>query len=194
MQAIELKDFLSFYALSDLAWAPDGHAAALIAHRANEEKNGYSSNLWLYTPGQPMRQLTSQGDVKSFIWDGSDAILFPVQRDAADQALRASGEEHTAFYRLSLCGGEAARVFSVPLNAAAIGKLAPNTYVLKARKDLEKEARLQNLTGEARRQALKDLAFERQHFTVFDEYPFWFNGSGVINKTRVGLFLFTWRA
>ncbi len=190
MQAIELKDFLSFYALSDLQWAPDGHAAALIAHRADEGKNGYDSNLWLYTPGKPLRQLTAQGDVKSFVWDGSEALLFPTLRDEADKALRASGEEHTAFYRLPLSGGEAERVFTVPLNASVIGKLAPSTYVLKARKDLEKEARLKNLTGEARREALKQLSIEREHFTVFDEYPFWFNGSGVINKTRVGLFLF----
>ena len=139
MQAIELKDFLSFYALSDLQWAPDGHAAALIAHRADEGKNGYDSNLWLYTPGKPLRHLTAQGDVKSFVWDGSEALLFPTLRDEADKALRASGEEHTAFYRLPLSGGEAERVFTVPLNASVIGKLAPSTYVLKARKDLEKE-------------------------------------------------------
>ena len=25
--------------------------------------------------------------------------------------------------------------------------------------------------------------------TVFDEYPFWFNGKGVINKTRKTLYL-----
>ena len=190
MQAIELKDFLSFYAMSDLQWAPDGHAAALIAHRADEGKNGYDSNLWLYTPEKPLRQLTAQGDVKSFVWDGSEALLFPTLRDEADKALRASGEEHTAFYRLPLSGGEAERVFTVPLNASVIGKLGPSTYVLKARKELEKEARLKNLTGEARREALKQLSIEREHFTVFDEYPFWFNGSGVINKTRVGLFLF----
>ena len=147
MQAIELKDFLSFYALSDLQWAPDGHAAALIAHRADEGKNGYDSNLWLYTPGKPLRQLTAQGDVKSFVWDGSEVLLFPPLRDEADKALRASGEEHTAFYRLPLSGGEAERVFTVPLNTSVIGKLAPSTYVLKARKDLEKEARLKNLTG-----------------------------------------------
>ena len=178
MQAIELKDFLSFYAMSDLQWAPDGHAAALIAHRADEGKNGYDSNLWLYTPEKPLRQLTAQGDVKSFVWDGSEALLFPTLRDEADKALRASGEEHTAFYRLPLSGGEAERVFTVPLNASVIGKLGPSTYVLKARKELEKEARLKNLTGEARREALKQLSIEREHFTVFDEYPFWFNGSG----------------
>lgn len=67
MQAIELKDFLSFYALSDLAWAPDGHAAALLAHRADEAANSYRSDLWLYVPGVPPRQLTSRGDVFSFI-------------------------------------------------------------------------------------------------------------------------------
>ena len=60
-------------------------------------ENGYDSNLWLYTPGKPLRQLTAQGDVKSFVWDGSEALLFPTLRDEADKALRASGEEHTAF-------------------------------------------------------------------------------------------------
>ena len=189
MQAIELKDFLSFYALSDLAWAPDGHAAALLAHRADEAANSYRSDLWLYVPGVPPRQLTSRGDVSSFIWDGSGALLFPAAREEEDQSLRASGEEHTAFYRLSLSGGEAKRAFAVPLNAAAVGKHGPHTYVLKARCDLEKARRLENLTGEARRQALDALRTERAHCIVLDESPFWFNGAGVINKTRVGLFI-----
>lgn len=189
MKAIELKDFLSFYALSDLAWAPDGHAAALLAHRADEAANGYRSDLWLYVPGAPLRQMTSRGDVTSFLWDGNDALLFPALREPEDRALREAGEDHTAFYRLPLSGGEARRAFAVPLNAVAVGKLGPHTYVLKARRDLEKVRRLENLTGEARRQAMDDLRKERAHCTVLDEYPFWFNGAGTINKTRVGLFL-----
>ena len=74
MEKIVLDDFLKFNAISALAWAPGGGKAAFLVHKANEDKNGYDSNLWLYTAGDgSLRQLTSAGDVRSFVWDGPDA-------------------------------------------------------------------------------------------------------------------------
>jgi dipeptidyl aminopeptidase/acylaminoacyl peptidase len=191
VEKIVLDDFLKINAISSLAWAPEGDRAAFLVHRANEEKNGYDSNLWLYEAGDgSLRQLTWAGDVKSFVWDGPDAITFPALRDAADKAIRDKGEDHTAFYTLSLDGGCALRSFSVPLNATVIGKLDRHVYVLQARADLEKNRRLQNLTGAARDQELAAIQEEKSRFVIFDEYPFWFNGMGITNKTRLGLWLY----
>lgn len=191
MKKIRLDDFLSYHALSALTWSPDGDRAAFLVHRANEETNGYDSDLWLYTESDgALRQLTSSGDVKSFVWDGPDAITFPAVREKEERALREKGEDHTAFYTISLAGGSAQRAFSVPLNAVAIGKLDDHVYVLRARLDLCKSARLRNLTGAAREAELETIRDENSRFMIFDEYPFWFNGVGVTNKTRVGLWLY----
>ena len=190
MERIVLDDFLRINALSSLAWSPDGTRAAFLCHRADEEKNGYDSNLWLYEGDGSLRQLTSAGDVRSFVWDGDGAITFPALREAGDKALREKGEDHTAFYTLPLDGGCARRSFTVPLNAAVIGKLDRHLYVLQARQDLGKEERLRNLTGAAREEELAAIRDEKERFVIFDEYPFWFNGAGIINKTRVGLWLY----
>lgn len=188
LETIKLDDFLHYHAISDLAWAPTGGRAAFLVHTASLEDNGYRSDLWVYEAGDDsLRQMTWTGDVKSFVWEGDDAVTFPAQRDPGDQAKRARGEEWTAFYTLPLDGGCPRRAFAVGLNATAIGKLDEHVYVLKARRDLEKARRLENLTGPAREAELAALRDERSRFTVFDEYPFWFNGAGITNKTRVGL-------
>ena len=190
MKPIELEDFLQFNALSALSWSPDGRCAAFLVHRADQEQNGYTSNIYLYQDGVHPRQLTTWNHVKSFIWDDADTILFPSLHEAADQAEHDKGEDLTVFYAQSLSGGTPLRRFSVPLNATAIGKLNEHTYVLQARIHLTKMARLQGLTGEARDAELAAIAREDAHFTILDEYPFWFNGVGVTNKTRVGLWLY----
>ena len=191
MEPIKLQDFLRYHSVSDLAWAPGGGRAAFLVHTANAALDGYDSDLWLYrAEDDGLTRLTWSGDVKSFVWDGPDAVTFPAQRDPADREKRERGEEWTAFYTLPLDGGCAQRTFAVGLNAKAIGKLDEHVYVLQARRDLEKARRLENLTGPARMAELAAIQEERGRFTVFDEYPFWFNGVGITNKTRVGLWLY----
>ena len=190
MQTIERDDFLKLTAVSAPAWAPGGGKAAFLTHRANEEKNGYDSDLWLWQEGKGLRQLTGAGDVTSFVWDGDGAITFPAPRDKETNAAREKGEERTAFYTLPLAGGSAGLRFTVPLNATAIGKLDENIFVLRARRDLRKAERLHNLTGAAREEELAAIRDEEARFTIFDEYPFWFNGVGLTSKRRQGLWLY----
>ena len=91
MQTIERDDFLKLTAVSAPAWAPGGGKAAFLTHRANEEKNGYDSDLWLWQEGKGLRQLTGAGDVTSFVWDGDGAITFPAPRDKETNAAREKG-------------------------------------------------------------------------------------------------------
>lgn len=190
MQKIERDDFLKLKAVSAPAWAPGGGKAAFLVHRANEEKNGYDSDLWLWQEKGGLRQLTGAGDVTSFVWDGDGAITFPAPRDRETNAAKEKGEDRTAFYTLPLEGGSAKLRFTVPLCATAIGKLDDNVFVLRARRDLVKADRLQNLTGQARERELAAIRDEGERFVIFDEYPFWSNGVGVTNKIRQGLWLY----
>lgn len=191
MEPIQLKDFLHYRALSALAWSPEGTRAAFLVHAADEEKNGYRNDLWLYeAESGELRQLTWAGDIRSFVWDGEDTITFTAAREETDRKLQAEGEPWTVFYTLPLDGGCATRSCAAPCSGALVGKLSSHVYVLQARVDLEKEARLKNLTGAERKKELEAIREERTRFSVFDEMPFWLNGAGVINKTRVGLFLY----
>ena len=192
MKAIQLEDLLSYNSISDLSWSPEGSHAAFILHKADIAINGYRSDLWVYEAcDHSLRQLTWSGDVHSFIWDNEDELIFPSNsRDEDDLAKQASGEEWTAFYRLSLKGGCAERAFDVGLKAVPLGKLDTHVYVLRARKDLIQEERLRGLCAADRKAELEKLREERSRFSIFDEAPFWFNGLGLINKTRVGLFLY----
>ena len=50
MDTIELKDFLDFTYLSDVALSPDGSRAAYLRHRCDTEKDGYATQLWVIGP------------------------------------------------------------------------------------------------------------------------------------------------
>ena len=55
MDTIELKDFLDFTYLSDVALSPDGSRAAYLRHRCDTEKDGYATQLWVTRPRRPRR-------------------------------------------------------------------------------------------------------------------------------------------
>ena len=70
MEALKLKDFLSYRYLSGVQYAPDGSKAAFVVANTNEEESGYERRLWLWD-GQ-LRQLTDLGKEGSFLWEDGD--------------------------------------------------------------------------------------------------------------------------
>ena len=75
MEALKLKDFLSYRYLSGVQYAPDGSKAAFVVANTNEEESGYERRLWLWD-GQ-LRQLTDLGKEGSFLWGRGAAGLHP---------------------------------------------------------------------------------------------------------------------
>lgn len=117
------------------------------------------------------KPLTGNGDEHAFVWLDSDTLLFPSKRGAV-------GAGETAFYRLSLQGGEAERAFCVPLEVESFHPLSNGCYLLTGRRPCE-----------ATEQRC-DRAKLGQDYWAFDELPFWSDGIGKISRTRRSGFLF----
>lgn len=189
MRSIQLETFKKISMLSQVVFAPDGRQAAFLRHQVGE--NNYHSDLYLYDIAtERMRRLTSAGDINSFVFENASTLLFTAVRAKEDEDMVQRGDPQTSVYRLPLHGGEAQHAFSVPQHVHLIGRLSDTVFVLKGRVDLEKADRLFGKQGHERTEALAMIEDERSRFAIYDEYPFWLNGAGVINKTRVGLFLY----
>ena len=169
MESLKLKDFLNYRFLSGVQYAPDGSKAAFVAANANEEENRYERRLCL--------------------WEDENTLLFPADRSAKERKRRESGEEFTAYYRLSLAGGEALPAFTLPFTAASLKPLGEGKYLAIGSIDARRPDYFE-MTEKARAEVAKEYA-EDKDYEVFDEIPFWGNGMGVINKRRQALFLVT---
>ena len=186
MKPIEMKDILNYRFLSNLRWAPGGERAAFVVANANEEDNSYEQRLWLYEKGG-LRQLTDLGREGRFVWLDENRLLFPAQRSAKEKKRAEAHEEFTSFYVLDLRGGEALPLFTLPFAAGELKVLDEKTFAVSGTAD-KRHPELYARDEESRAKVFRERE-EDKDYEVFDELPFWFNGSGVTNGQRQRLFL-----
>ena len=107
MKAIELKDFLEYKFLNNIRISPDKSSAVFGVAMCDEENNAYKQNLYILRDGAYM-PLTQSGKDSGAMYLDEHTILFKSGREASD-------EVKTAFYKMSLLGGEAEKYFEIPL-------------------------------------------------------------------------------
>lgn len=87
---VKFDDMLNFHFLSRALFSPDGRQVAYMDTQADLEKDGYSTNLWLYSlDAGTDRQLTFSGSEKTYAWsrDGR-SLIFISHRGGADKTRR----------------------------------------------------------------------------------------------------------
>jgi len=84
MKKVEIKSLFDFKFLSMPSFSPDGKYAAFIVQTASEKENKYLGNIWILDIDKKLtRQLTTENDVKSYIWKNNGNILFSAIREEA---------------------------------------------------------------------------------------------------------------
>lgn len=169
MENVKYQDLYAFHFLSDVQFSPDGACAIFTETKADEEKNGYLSDLWLLDAVTgTCRQLTCGGEVKNPFWMDQRTVAFMADR-----------EKKAAFYQISIDGGEAVKFLEIEERVSSIRPLGAEKYLFLSPQKCE---------GEPEKK--ENCAQEGRDLYVFDEIPFWFNGKGVTNKVRSGLFVY----
>lgn len=173
METIKLEDLYQYHFLSEVQASPKGGRVAFVERMALKDTNGYRARIWvLDTADGQARPVTGNGDEGSFRWLDEDHLLFPSSR-SGDKA------GSTAFYRLSLNGGEAEKLFTVPLAVKQFHPLPDGRWFVLTRKAMEDAS-----------DSRPDRAQPGKDFHAFDELPFWADGIGFISGTRMSGFLF----
>ena len=200
-QPVKLDDFLNFKFLSALSFSPDGKHCAFLAHRFDLSKDGYSSELYIYSV-PPAGYIQAGADflpentgpkalaygLSSFCWIDEQHIVFPAAREEAERVYREKDGYVSGFYCLDIRNGDIKKLFSLPLNVGEIkfnnGHYIFNTTVVNNRPDVE------SMSCEEAEKALTALKKE-QNFQIFEEHPFWMNGKGIVSGTRNAVFTCT---
>ena len=179
MKKITQDLFHEFNFLNNLAYSSDGKIL-FVKTKQNVEKNNYESHIFQLKDGQ-IRQLTSGKSERYFILEDDDNILFMANRDEEDKTV------HSEFYRLNLKdGGDAHLAFKLPLSVNTIKDIG-DKYLVSANTDLNcPDYYLLSNEDQMKYEKVKE---ENQDYQVVDEYPFFFNGAGFINKNRTSLYL-----
>ncbi len=197
MNPINVETFTQFRFVSNPSFSPDGGSIAFVVQQGDVAENDYKGDLYLYDSGTGnVIRLTTAGDAKSYVWTAKGTLLFPsAKREGRKQAdKKAAGksdkqqegsrageknggkeqsEDSTVYYEISPKGGEAVRVFEVPLKATGMYRIDEERYLLTAAIELEKRIESKN-----------------DAYEVVDEIPFWFNGRGFINGRRNRLYVY----
>ena len=171
MEPVQIEDLLSYRFLSSVQIDPQGQHVAFRVRQATKDGHDYRSDIYLIElDSRRTHRLTTAGTDGPFVWntDGS-AILFLSKREESVE----EGVEESFLYQITLDGGEAEKVATIPYHVEAIELIADDTLLFTARIPLT-----------------TDEDKNAEDYEILDEIPFWQNEKGFTNQRRVHLFSF----
>ena len=189
MTKLRPEDITHYQFLSSLRMSPSGKRGVLSVSRANLEKNGYDTELWvLDTAREELSQLTHGESPKSFCFLDDDTVLFTAPGTDADQERVAAGELLSVVYSVSVINGAVQLLCRIPLKNASIEKLSGNRLLVSTFYD-NRRPDFESMPAETRKNLLAEYALESE-WEVCTESPFRRDGKGLVDGKRTRLFTY----
>ena len=192
MKTVQYSDLYQYHFTSNTLLSPDGLHLVYEVDQADQKSNSYLSHLVIadLTDGSS-RDLTHGPKDKAAFWLDDDTFIFT----SSGRQEGAGSKEATYYYKISISGGEASLWKKLPYKAGSLKLISGDMFAATEVRDASKEDPLvlkdtDSQSGKAEQETDKiPEAVEGKDYWVFDEFPFWFNGRGVINKKRNTLLL-----
>lgn len=189
MKKLQLDDFTKYKFLSNLEYSPSGGNMCFCVSNCNTCNNDYDSNLWiLNTQDNSYHQLTSGNKEKSFLWLNSETIIFQAIRDKSDAKKAEEGEGFSQFYEININGGEAKKLFKIPMKVNSIKLVDEDTFLFTSTHKVGSRDSYELSESEVP-EVLKENK-EEKDYEVLEEIPFWSNGGGFKSGKREKLYIF----
>lgn len=183
------ETFLEFEYLSDCQISPCGGYTAFIAKKADIKNNKYDSALYcIENKNGNVDQITSIGPVASYSWLDEENIVFPAARTTKAKENKAKKIPFTEYYKLSLEGGEAEKIFDLPINSGKLYPLGDGVYALIAAYDDNAPKQEEFSFEESYHMELSK--YNNRHYVHFKEIPFIGNGNGFVSRKRNRLYVY----
>lgn len=199
MKKISLETLLEYKFISNLRFNKEKNLLGFVVRNSNLKENKYDSYIYTYDlETEELRRMTALGEEGSFEFAG-DSIVFPAARDKSDKDLKEKGFIFTGYYKLPLTGGEAEKLFRLPIAVNDFEVYDENTWIIlgtENRKapslwDLDKMD--EDEKSKFVEEAAKKIEFEKG-FERLSEVPFWFDGVGYTDGNRSGLYKYDLKA
>lgn len=180
MKPISLDLFTKYSFLSDLQIAKDRPLAVFVQTKADLEKNDYLQRLHCFNTEtkeiQPLTDWTKRA-TSFLLKDG----LYLVKKDEEDKTM------HTRFVKVSLDDGSETEGFKVPCAVSSLKDFNDDYYL--AQIGINRSCPDYHHLSLDERRAYDEKKKADEDYVIFDEYPFFFNGAGIINGDRTTLVL-----
>ena len=178
MKPVALDQFKDFIYLSALSATADKKHLYFVQSRIDMENNAYQQQLMTTdTETRKTTNVTEWQDRVSYFVLGNDVFLTDRNKDLKTT--------HTVLKKLTKKGFT--EVCTLPLAVNRVIDFDKTNYLVSAGTNRSCPG-YHDLTDEQKAQVEQQKEDDKDYI-VFDEYPFVFNGAGVINGSRTSLFL-----
>ena len=182
MKKIGLEDFTQYHFLSNLSITPCKGKLLFIDTAVNEDKSDYKQRIMRYDiKTEKLDVLVDYQKRTPFYMVGCGDLLVVKDTSEEDKTV------HTTFNRIKPKDGEVLKTFNLPLEVNSIKSLDDNHYLISA--TIDTKAPDYYLYNEDEKKKYHDSLKENEDYIIFDEYPYNFNGAGIINGNRTALFI-----
>ncbi len=183
MKKVQLDDFCNYHFLSNLTVTPCQSKLLFVDTVVAEDKSDYKQRVMKYD--------INTKEVSTVVDYTKRTPMFMVGKDDFLVVNVSDGKEditvHTTFDRISPKTGEKVATFKLPLSVNSIVSYDETRYLISA--TIDTKAPDYYLYTDEQKKAYHDAIKENEDYLEFDEYPFTYNGAGVINGNRTALFL-----
>lgn len=181
MKSIQLDLFTRYRFLSDLTLSLDESRLAYVESRTDLENNDYQQRMHVMDTKSRQEVFAGEWMKRCVIYPLDDDSLLMIRNDEKNPLI------HTRFVRISLSDGKECDSFSLPCIVNKIEVFNEDYYLVNAviQRSLP---HYHHLSEEEQKQALENKKKD-DDYIILDEYPFFFNGEGIINGNRSTLLL-----
>ncbi len=172
---IKIEDLLRFRFIENLQFSPSGRNYAYQLAHVDQKKDDYFRTVYV--------------NRKPFKADRSTSILgwFNDEQLIISEESKNRNAIYNKLLLLNIADGKRRLFLNTPLNISAIKVVDANTIVFSAGIDANKPDLYKAKKEELEKH--RDFLKKEAAYEVLDEIPYWFNGSGFMNKKRKALFV-----
>ena len=178
MKAIELDQFTRFHFLSSLGIAADKKDLYFVLSKIDMEDNGYKQKLVAYNIASGSFKDVTDYEKSMAYFTLKDGVYF-IKNDPEKKGV------FSTFYKVEEDGNKEA--FTLPIGVSLFKDLNDDYYLASAMTN--RACPDYYALCEDEKAAYDKKVKDNEDYIVFDEYPFVFNGAGVVNGNRTSLFL-----
>ena len=183
-KGLEIEDIVNYRFISSLCASPDGSNCVFSVHRVDLGKNGYETDLFLYSDmDRKIRRLTEGGCAESECWLDETTLL--VSLKSGESKDNDAEKPVTRYAVLDFSDGELKPCFEIPANVRWIKPIGRNKFAVLAK------SYLPDMGSPVPKRAERDTwRCVESDYTVADELPFRQDGMGITNGMRFRCFVY----
>lgn len=182
MKTLSSKDWQQYKMIGKVMASPDHQALAYVLSETDYKNDAYKHNIWVYEDNRHF-QLTTFDQESNFVWFDEKSILFTSTRKKDKKT-----DHESEVYCISILGGEAIKLFSLPIKVSSMKVINEDELLILA----DVDSRFLNIhtASKDERTKMHQQHKEDEIINIIENIPFYENGGSYTTYKRSRLFHF----